>query len=327
MEGASVIGLGSENQGRPCFSRMPRATVTAIYLSYTQAQLDDCYDQRVWARDIAEALARLATTGAAARAATVHHADLAYGPGAEERLDWFPGEPGGPIHLHVHGGAWRNLTKADASFAAPAFVAAGVHHVVPNFSKLPLARLPDVVEELARAVAYVHRTARDHGADPGRILLSGHSSGAHVAAVLATLDWTRRGLPADVVKALLCVGGLYDLEPVMLSARGAYVQLSEAEARLLSPIHHAAAVPCPVTLVHGGRESPEFIRQTEAFAAALRAAGRPVAHRAMPDADHFDVNDAFGLPGSPVHRAALDALAAMVPSRTARFAAVGPDAA
>jgi arylformamidase len=81
----------------------------------------------------------------------------------------------------------------------------------------------------------------------------------------------------------------------------------------LSPIHHAAAIPCPVTLVHGGRESPEFIRQTEAFAAALRAAGRAVTHIAMPEADHFDVNEAFGAADSPVHRAALDLLAGMAP--------------
>lgn len=290
---------------------MPRGPVTAVYLSYIQAELDDCYDQRVWARDAAGAIARLATTSAAARASTPLYADLAYGPGAEERLDWFPGSPGGPIHLHVHGGAWRNLTKADASFAAPAFVAAGAHHVVPNFSKLPAARLTEVVEELARAVAFVHREARRNGADPARILLSGHSSGAHMAAVLATLDWTARGLPADVFKALLCVGGLYDLEPVLLSARGAYVHLSEDEARRLSPVHHAAAIPCPVTLVNGGRESPEFIRQTASFAAALREAGRPVTHLAMAEADHFDVNEAFGQPGSPVHRAARDALAAM----------------
>ena len=290
--------------------------MTAVFLNYSQAELDDFYDQRLWARDAEASIARLGTSGATARGIAEHEADIPYGPSPDERLDWFgaqgrlDGEPA-PIHLHIHGGAWRNLRKEDASFSAPAFAAAGVQHVVPNFSKLPGVPLTVVVDQLARAVAYVHRHAAAHGGDPSRILLSGHSSGAHLAAVLMTFDWAGRGLPADVIRAGLCVGGLYDLEPVLLSARGAYVKLSGEEVDALSPIRHAAAIRCPIVLVHGGRESPEFIRQTRAFAEALQAAGRRVALYDMPDADHFEVNEAFGIPGSTVHAAALAALAKM----------------
>ena len=280
-----------------------------VYLDYSQAELDDCYDQRVWARDAAGAIALMGRSSREARAVTAHHADLAYGDGPDERLDWFhvPG-PAAPIHVHIHGGAWRLLTKADASFGAPPFVSAGIHYVVPGFSKLPGARLPDVVDQVARALAFVHRRAAGMGGDPDRILLSGHSSGAHLAAVLLTLDWRGRGLPPDLVKAGLCVGGIYDLEPVVLSARGDYVRVSAAERRALSPRLHAAAIPCPVTIVYGGRESPEFQRQAEAFAADLAAAGRPRRLIRIPDADHFDVNALMGEPGSVVYEAALAAV-------------------
>lgn len=282
--------------------------MTAIFLHYTQAELDDAYDQRVWARDAAAAIARLGTTGAAARAQLPHAADLAYGPAPGDRLDWFhaPG-PNAPIHFHVHGGAWRNLTKHDAAFAAPAFVAAGMHHVVPDFPKLPAARLPDVVQALARALEWVIRHAPEHGGDPARIVLSGHSSGAHVAAALLTLDWAARGLPPAPVRAAVFVGGMYDLAPVMLSARSSYVSLDPAEVAELSPARHADRVRCPVTLVSGERESPEFRRQTKAFAAALEGEGRLAGMIEMQGADHFDVNEAFGEPGSPVHQAVLHA--------------------
>ena len=283
--------------------------MTAVFLHYTQAELDDAYDQRVWAKDAAGAVTRLGTTGATARSRVPHAADLAYGPAPGERLDWFHAAgPDAPIHVHVHGGAWRMLTKHDAAFAAPAFVAAGMHHVVPDFSKLPGARLPDVVDEVARALEWVFRHAREHGGDPARIVLSGHSSGAHVAAVLLTLDWEARGLPPDLVRAAVCVGGIYELGPVMLSARSSYVSLDTAEVAALSPLRHADRVRCPVTLVCGERESPEFRRQAQAFAAALDGAGRLAGLTEMPGMDHFDVNEAFGQPGSPVHQAVLNAV-------------------
>lgn len=285
---------------------------TPVYLNYSQAELDACYDQQVWARDATAAIARCGTASAAARAVTAHRADLAYGEGADERLDWFPAPgPSAPIHVHLHGGAWRRLTKADASFAAPAFVGAGIHHVVPNFSKLPTARLPDVVEQVARALAFVHRRAEEMGGDPDRILLSGHSSGGHLAAVLATLDWRERGAPADLIKAGLCIGGIYDLEPVILSARGEYVRVTATEMRTLSPRLHTGAIRCPLTVVFGGRESPEFKRQAVAFAADLTADGRACRLVEVPGADHFDLNEMLGQPESPVHRAALAALAGM----------------
>lgn len=282
--------------------------MTAIFLHYTQAELDDAYDQRVWARDAAGTMARLSAAGETVRGRIAHAADLTYGPGPGERLDWFHAAgPNAPIHFHVHGGAWRILTKHDAAFAAPAFVTAGMHHVVPDFSKLPGARLPEVVQEVVRALEWVFHHAREHGGDPARIVVSGHSSGAHVAAVLLTLDWAARGLPADLVRAAVCVGGLYDLGPVMLSARASYVSLNAAEVAALSPARHAGMVRCPVTLICGEHESPEFRRQTRAFAAALEEAGRLAGLVEMPGADHFDVNEAFGAPGSPVHRAVLDA--------------------
>lgn len=283
-----------------------------VYLNYSQAELDDCYDQQVWARDAAAAIALCGAASAAARAVTAHHADLAYGEGADERLDWFPApNPSAPIHVHLHGGAWRRLTKADASFGAPAFVEAGIHYVVPNFSKLPVARLPDVVDQVARALAFVHRRAEEMGGDPDRILLSGHSSGGHLAAVLTTLDWRERGVPTDLIKAGLCIGGIYDLEPVVLSARGEYIRVTATEVRDLSPRLHAASIGCPLTVVFGGRESPEFKRQAVAFAADLTTGGRACRLVEIPDVDHFEVNEMLGQPKSPVHRAALAALAGM----------------
>jgi arylformamidase len=277
-----------------------------VFLDYSQDELDRAYDQRVWAANAEVSLARCREAGAKVRASTRMLADIAYGDGPDERLDVFPCETAvAPIHVHVHGGAWRMQSKDDASFMAPAMTAAGMHLIAPHFTNLPGCRMPDMVDQLARALGWVHRHAREFGGDPDRILLSGHSSGAHLCAVLLTLDWPARGLPSDLVKAALCVSGSYDLAPVLLSARRAYIDLTREEAERLSPLRHAAAVRCPVIVMTGEHESPEFIRQGMAFAGALQQAGRDAELIQVPGYNHFEMNEALGRAGTVPHAAAV----------------------
>jgi arylformamidase len=285
---------------------MMDASSPPVFLGYSQAELDRAYDQRVWAPDAEVTLGRCREVGARVRASVPMRADVPYGDGPDERLDVFPTTAAGaPVHVHVHGGAWRIQGKHDASFMAPAMTAAGMHLVAPHFTNLPACRMPDMVEQLARALGWVYAHAREFGGNPDRILLSGHSSGAHLAAVLATLDWAARGLPADLVKVALCVSGTYDLTPVLLSARRAYIDLTREEAERLSPLRHVRAMRCPVIVVTGGRESPEFIRQGMAFATALREAGADVELIHVPQADHFALNETFGTAGAVPHAAAM----------------------
>ncbi|NKE45391.1 alpha/beta fold hydrolase [Roseomonas frigidaquae] len=233
-----------------------------VWLEYDQAALDAAYDQRVWAPDMPAWLARYRADTAAARAA-LRPETLSYGP---HGLDLYParGTPRG-IHLHIHGGAWRAQSRDDSGFLAPALTAAGFAVAVPDFSLLPARRLPDVVAELRDCVRFLRPR--------GPIHLSGHSSGAHLAAVLA--------VEMDFASVTL-VSGVYELEPVLLSARRAYVALDAAEVAALSPIRQAGRIRAPLRLAWGTAESPEFIRQSEAMVAATGAASF-----VLPGVNHF----------------------------------------
>ena len=153
---------------------------------------------------------------------------------------------------------------------AEALVANGIHVVVINFSKLPNKRLPDVIMQARRAIAWVWRHAREFGGDPDRLYVCGHSSGAHMAAMVLLTEWSAFGLPQDAIKGATLISGSYDLRPILLSARGSYIKLSAAEEDDLSPIRHARRVPCPVLLPHAEHDTDEFQRHTREFAAALR---------------------------------------------------------
>ncbi|MDP3406655.1 alpha/beta hydrolase [Bosea sp. (in: a-proteobacteria)] len=261
-----------------------------VYLDYTQDELDRSYDQRVWAANAAAMIARYGEASAQARVSTRHIPDIAYGPHRDQRLDLFLAEGDrAPIHIHLHGGAWRALDKCDASFVAPPLVASGAHVIVPGFSNLPDVRLPEMVAQVSACVAWAHRHAVAHGGDPHRITISGHSSGAHLAAVLLTTDWEERGLPPDVLTGGLCLSGSYDLEPVMLSSRRLYIELDDHEVHRLSPILHVPRLRCPVIVGMGEAESPEFRRQGVAFALEVEKSGGPLARLEGDGLNHFEV--------------------------------------
>src|SRR4029450_11626211 len=97
---------------------------------------------------------------------------------------------------------------------------AGLQEVAARFSR--------VAEQGRGAVAWVYRNARRFGGDPARLYVSGHSSGAHLAAVILTTDGPRDfDLPAAIGKGGLCSSGMYDLKPVRLSARSSYVKFAD----------------------------------------------------------------------------------------------------
>lgn len=231
---------------------------------------------------------------------------MSYGPSPDEVLDLFPtGERHAPTQIFVHGGAWRNFTKDDYSFVAESFVDHGINAVILNFAKAPVMRLPDIVAQIQRAIAWVSGNVAQWSGDPNKIYLSAQSSGAHLAATALTWRWPPSGLSESTIRGAFLISGCYDLQPVLLSARSSYIKLSEAEARELSPLRHAERMHCPVFIGYAEDDTDEFRRQSRDFAAALAAAGRLNGLQRFPDLNHFEIVEAFNDPQSPLAEAVI----------------------
>jgi arylformamidase len=99
---------------------------------------------------------------------------------------------------------------------------------------------------------------------------------------------------------------MYDLRPVMLSARSSYVKLSDEEIASLSAILQIEKWRTPLTMVYGSNETPEFKRQPKAFAEALAAKGKSARLVEIPGANHFEVMRQLGEQGSEIARLALE---------------------
>lgn len=260
-----------------------------VFLHYSQEELNRNFDQRSWVPNALDVIGRYAPKSAATRARLAHRANVAYGPGADETLDIFPAHGNGrPVQVFVHGGAWKNFTKDDYSFPADAYVPAGIHTVILNFSNLPKVRLADMVGQVRRAIEWVYRNAASFGGDPQKLYLSAHSSGAHLSAMALAAD--------DYVKAATLISGPYYLEPVMLSPRSDYVKLSPAEVAELSPGLQARRIRCPVMVAYAEHDTDEFQRQSREFAAALAKAGRLSSLMRVPGVNHFELMERLGDP-------------------------------
>ena len=286
----------------------PKPKGPLVFLDYDQSELDASYDQAPWAPNQAAIAARNAQKSAATLARLGAPRRLAYGPTEIERLDlYMTTRPNAPLHLFIHGGAWRFGRSADAAYMAETFVDAGAHFIALDFQNVIDAggNLMTMADQVRGAVAWVYTNAPTFGGDRNRLYLSGASSGAHLASVVLTTDWRDFGLPRDLVRGGLCCSGLYDLAPVSLSARSTYVRFTSEVVTALSSQRHLDRLTAPLIVAYGTLETPEFQRQNREFAAAVQAAGKPVTVVIGEGYNHFEMHETQGNPYGLLGRAAL----------------------
>ena len=305
---AVLVSTGSALAQQPA-QPVPRVKGPRVWLDMDQAELDAAYDQSVYAPNLQQIVKRYATNSEGVRARLGPPRRHAYGATPIEGLDiYMTKRPNAPINIFIHGGAWRVELAKNNAFAAELFVHAGAHFVVPDFAWVQDVggSLTPMAEQVRRAVAWVQRNAPSFGGDPNRIYVSGHSSGGHLAGVILTTDWPKDfNLPPDTVKGGLCCSGIFDLKPARLSARSSYVKFTDEMEQALSPQRHLDKLNAPVIVAYGTLETPEFQRQSRDFAAAVKAAGKPIQLLVGDGYNHFEIRETLANPYGLLGRAVL----------------------
>jgi arylformamidase len=260
-----------------------------VFRDYDQAGLDAQYEQRTFVPHADAIIQRYAAASDAARQRIGEPETLRYGQSEVEQLDLY-GPARDKFLVFVHGGAWKRQGRRGQAFAAEPFIRAGAGYAAIGFGLLPSITLPEMAGQVRQALAFIESTFK-----PKKLILVGHSSGAHLSACALTR------LP--YIGAALLVSGCYDLLPVRLSARNDYVRLDEGLEHEYSPIRHAEKIRCPVTVAWAEHEGAEFARQSREFAERLKAptmVGRGL--------NHFEIIETLADPASPLGSAALKML-------------------
>jgi len=307
---AAAGAVAGSARAEDCAPKAARVKGPRVWLDMDQAELDDAYDQSVYAPNSRQISARYATNSDLARERLGPPRRMAYGPSETEKLDLYVAKrANAPINLFIHGGAWRSGKARDFGYAAEMFVGAGAHFVVPDFVHVQDAggNLFAMVEQVRRAVAWTYRNAASFGGDASRLYVSGRSSGAHLGGVVAITDWKKDyGLPLDTVKGYVLSSGMYDLRAPRLSKRSSYVKFTDEMEQALSTQRHLDRINAPVVLLYGSLETPEFKRQTREFAEALKKAGKPVKLIYAEGYNHFEIAETIANPYGFIGRAILE---------------------
>ena len=242
---------------------------------------------------------RWAAEAAAFRTQATARLDLAYGPGARQRLDLFlpEGVPAGLV-MFVHGGYWRMFDKDSWSHLAAGPVARGWAVAMPSYTLAPEARISDITREIAAAVGFAA------GLVAGPVVLTGHSAGGHLVARMNCRDVALPEAVAGRLARIVPISPLSDLRPLLETKMNEDFRMDGDEAVAESPLLHEARRGVE-TIVHvGAEERPAFLDQARWLVEGWEEARLNIA----PGRHHFDVIEALEQPDSPLAEALLAGL-------------------
>lgn len=211
--------------------------------------------------------------------------DVPFGPNPRQRLDIFAprrsAEPR-PVVVFFYGGNWDSGDRHDYAFAGRALAGLGYVTVLPDYHHTHEQPYPAFMDDAAAALAWVRAQIADHGGDPDRIVVAGHSAGAYIAVTLA-LD-ARWGAAASI-RAAIGLAGPYDFlpfdSPVTERTFGHVEDLPATQ-----PINHARADAPPLLLITGEADTTVYPRHSKDLAARLRALGGTAALIVYPGINH-----------------------------------------
>ena len=220
---------------------------------------------------------------------------IAYGPGARNSIDLFPGNDEGPVVVFIHGGYWQALDGSFFSHLAGGLNAHGVSVAIPSYDLCPAVTVDEIIQQMRVATRQLTRLGRS-------LVVSGHSAGGHLAACMLATDWQAydASLPGDPVIAAYAISGLFDLGPLVGTSINKALQLDDATARTASPLFWKPPARGSLDAVVGENESAEYFRQSRTIVEHWGAAGIATRFGVVAGANHFTAIAPLADPGSPM---------------------------
>ena len=229
------------------------------------------------------------------------HANIAYGSLPRQNLDLYvPHHRQGnrPTLIFIPGGCWgacETLPKHDYRFVADSFASRGYGVVVVNYRLFPEVQFPAIIGDVRSALIWVARYGRDYGISSNRLVLMGHSAGAHMATLL-DLDprYLDDGLRRRIM-AVVAMAGPYDFLPFTESYEPVLFGPPERFADS-QPVSFVKGTEAPMLLLYGEADTRIKPRNILSLSEKVRQRGGRVQTRCYPGIDHSGILAALSRP-------------------------------
>ena len=230
-----------------------------------------------------------------------------------------------PVVFWIHGGGWATGDKSSVQEKPRVFTEKHFVFVSTNYRLLPTVDMRTLIRDVAKSLGWVHKHIAEHGGDPQRMFVMGHSAGAQLAALLCTDDryLKAEGVPFSALKGCVPVDGdTYDI-PAMIETAETRLRVhgmpmpkyghrlkfgnDPALHRDFSAVTHVArgkGIP-PFLILHVS-DHPDNRAQAQRFAAVLKDAGVPVRVFGATETNHIKINANLGLIGDPATKALFE---------------------
>ena len=231
--------------------------------------------------------------------------EQSYGDNPSMRMDiYFPSNHSNineDIIMFVYGGSWRSGRlfsgkKEYYRFVGKLFSNEGFTTIIPDYRVYPEVKFPSFVEDVANAVKWIHKNM-DLTNDNRRLILVGHSAGAHIVSLLA-LDpnyFNEVGIDRSVLRGWVGLSGPYNFNPLAIRYIRPIFESVTNDIDKARPISFANVKAPPGMLIHGKRDRLVSVNNSLALYKALTAAGSKIEYQAI-DAGHFDTVLGLGVP-------------------------------
>lgn len=216
---------------------------------------------------------------------------IPYGTLDRQKLDIYrpPGQGPFPVIVFIYGGGWESGDRGQYRFVAESLTRHGYLVAIPDYRTYPEARFPTFIEDAAKATAWVHANIAKHGGEPERMVLMGHSAGAHIAAML-TYDkdyLAAAGMTPRDLQGFIGLAGPYDFLP--LTSRRLQTILAAPDMAATQPINFASKEAPPSLLLHGLTDTTVMPQNSISLAARLHELGAPVETTLYPGMSHSGI--------------------------------------
>lgn len=215
--------------------------------------------------------------------------DIQYGEDQRQSLDIYTPTKrsfNSGVIVFVHGGSWADGDKKDFLFVGQAFAEMGYVTVIPNYRLYPQVKFPAFIDDIALALAELKNLLPAQACpDKQKIILVGHSAGAHTVAMLATApQYLQRNNANIALTTWIGLAGPYDLpldHPLVIEKFTTVNNKLDA-----NPLNLANKETPPALLIHGDEDTTVYPHHTRELTTRLQQLGVPVASYIYPDTNH-----------------------------------------